>query len=196
MTDLCSNQLTLQWNQRKEAGLQAMNEANFVHAENLYSDALRCAKSFGENDLRVVQSHMLLADARMAQQKWAEAESSLREALQILKRSQWHEHPDIASIHLTLGRLYYMQGHMDVARIQARKSYELCEFLFGPEHALLVPPLILLGEIDCLEERWDRGWETVLRARSLLETHPDACGEDEQQRLQASYERIRKAVSS
>lgn len=184
MEDFCSNHVTLLWNQSKEAGILALNEERWEEAEAHFREALQHARSLGSHDPRVVLSLNNLALSCTRQEHWADAENHYREALSILKKTQWHEHPDIATVYLNLGSLYQQQGRLNEAIVNTRRCYDLREFMYGPTHSSLARPLAQLGSLYLAAGgHLHQAMEVCVRALSIMEADPDCVDPGDYEKL-------------
>ncbi len=86
------------WEEYNDAGREAMEQARYAEAEELYLAALKEAESFGGQDTRLVRPLNDLAELYRVQGKYAEAEPLFQRSLAIREKALGREHPHVAII--------------------------------------------------------------------------------------------------
>ncbi len=84
------------WESNEDAGLEALEQGQYLEAEELLLAALKQAEKFGDQDTRLVTSLNNLANLYRAQGKHSEVEPLLQRALAIYEKTLGPEHPYVA----------------------------------------------------------------------------------------------------
>jgi len=86
------------WEEYNDAGLEAIEQARYAEAEELYLAALKEAESFGEQDTRLATTLNGLALLYTAYGLYAEAEPLYHRAVAIGEKALGPEHPYVATV--------------------------------------------------------------------------------------------------
>ena len=122
------------WESYYEAGLEALEQARYAEAEDLFLAALEEAEKFGEQDPRLAMSLNNLALLYEDQGKNAEAGPLHERALVIYEKALGPEHPLVATSLNNLAELYRTQGKYAEAEPLYQRSLAIAEKALGPEH--------------------------------------------------------------
>jgi CHAT domain-containing protein len=110
---------------------------------------------FGEEHPRVAISIYNLANVYESQGRYTEAESLLRQALEMNQRLLGEQHPIIATNLNQLANVYESQGRYTEAESLIRQALELRKRLFGEEHPDVATSLHSLALVYKIQGKYD-----------------------------------------
>ena len=117
------------WNEKFEAGCRSFQCGQFSEAETLFNDALVCIKDAKKQDPRLFSTLVCLGACYRAQERFAEAEKSLRQAIEYRNDDKNFNANDTAFAYKELASCLYEAGkcdEVDVPIQTALKIYEHC----------------------------------------------------------------------
>ncbi len=109
------------WRKYNQAGIAAYRQGNYAEAVKQFEAALKEAKGFGEDDVRLATSLNNLAELYRVQGQYAKAEPLYKRSLAIREKALGPEHPDVAQSLNNLAELYRTQGkYAEAGKLEAR----------------------------------------------------------------------------
>lgn len=125
------------------AGLR-LRQGRAVEAETLYRRAIAIDQK--ADSLALAQDLAGLGIALWGQQKYPQAEASMRQSLSIQQTRLGPSHPDLASVQNNLGALYWTQGRYSEALELYDRTRKIFEKTLDPMHPNMGSVLNNLGE--------------------------------------------------
>ncbi len=114
------------WAETAKAAKAAYNEAKFAQAEKLYQQALECAETFGEGDIRLTASLRNLATCLMGQTNKSDEIVRLLLREQKIMSSLGEDFPGRLDGMVLLGRAYYHANKNEEAEKCFARALSLC----------------------------------------------------------------------
>lgn len=155
-----------------EVQIVDMEPGTWSQCERVLPHALQCAKHAGPCEQANTELATLLFNAGIyltARAQYQEAETVLRQGLQIREQVLGSEHPDVASVLNACGTLSHLQGKNMQAQQWYQRALHIQEHCFGAEHPDVARSLNNLG-IAYLEQGMYTEAEPILkRALHILE---------------------------
>lgn len=157
------------WVSYNTAGTRALSQGRVADAEKLYIAAVKEAKAFGANDLRLAASLNNLGVLYVKQQQYERADELYLRALAIRRTVLGDAHPQVAQSLANRAYLLQLRGDQEEAETLYRRAIAITEGSLGPQHPSLLSTLDNYAE---LLRGLDRGVEAEgleARARAIRE---------------------------
>lgn len=160
------------------ADIQVRLHDDFAQAERHYRYSLETSEAaFGSNDPRIGRLLSGLAQLYLAEQRSAEADALLRQALQIFERSGQHE-LEIARILQKIGGIANEEGRLKEARALFERSLETIGSMSGGDRPDAAESWAGLAHAHYVERRYDEAARLLerglaIREKALGPLHPD-----------------------
>ncbi len=132
--DMTLAEAAASWQRHSFAGMVAMLQSHYSKAENEFEVALTAAEVFGPQDPRFATGLNNLGTVYLAQDRYAEAEPLLQQALELKEQVLGPEHPSVYRGLVNLAVVYQSQGKYTEAEPLYQRSLEISERIVGPEH--------------------------------------------------------------
>jgi tetratricopeptide (TPR) repeat protein len=170
------------WKALFEAGGEAYRRANYIEAEREFAAAVKEAEAFGENDPRLPESLLGLAQSYRQQGRWGRAERLCLRAQPLLEKLHGHSDVKVARCLNERARIYHCLGLIDEAENLARRALGISEKALGKDHpdtAAAVETLAALGRAyERFEGQGVFGIEYLPVRQRTLEVREKALGKE------------------
>ena len=141
------DQIAERWETQNEAGRRFFGRGDFARAEQAFAAAIREAEQLGAGDLRLATSLANLAQLKLRQRNYDEAERLFRRSLEIRESALGHDHASLVQTLNGLAAVYYARGDVDTAEPLFRRALSIIERRLGAQHPDILTSLNSLARI-------------------------------------------------
>lgn len=135
------------WDKDNNAGQQALEQGKYADAERLFLAAVQEIQPSPAQDLRLPSTLSNLGLAYLLQSKLADAEKTLRHAIDLAEAAKGRNEPLIALSEDNLVQVYLREGAMEKAISSCKHALEVREANLGSENADVATNLTNLGTL-------------------------------------------------
>jgi len=145
----------------------------FAEAEPALVEAVATARAAGLDDDRMRDALLAMGDLCNSTKRYAEAERSFLECIEITARRHGEGHIDVAQTRAKLGKLYRRTGDYEAAEKVLREAIRALSGAYGSDHNDVLLPQVTLGRVLLATKRAPEA-ERILRpvVRKLRAFHP------------------------
>jgi tetratricopeptide (TPR) repeat protein len=140
-------QIAERWETQNEAGRRFFGKGDFARAEQAFAAAVREAEQLGAGDLRLATSLANLAQLKLRQRNYDEADRLFRRSLQIREAALGHDHASLVQTVNGLAAVCYARGDIDAAEPLFQRALSITERRLGAQHPDIVISLNSLARI-------------------------------------------------
>jgi tetratricopeptide (TPR) repeat protein len=140
-------QIAERWETQNEAGRRFYGRGDFARAEQAFAAAIREAEQLGPGDLRLATSLANLAQLKLRQRNFDEADRLFRRSLQIREAALGTDHASLVQTVNGLAAVCYARGDLDSAEPLFRRALSITERRLGAQHPDIVTSLNSLARI-------------------------------------------------
>jgi tetratricopeptide (TPR) repeat protein len=141
------DQIAERWETQNEAGRRFFGKGDFARAEQAFAAAIREAEQLGAGDLRLATSVANLAQLKLRQRHYDEAERLFRRSLQIREAALGPDHASLVQTVNGLAAVCYARGDVDAAEPLFQRALSITERRLGAQHPDIVTSLNSLARI-------------------------------------------------
>lgn len=135
------------WETQNESGRRFFGKGDLARAEQAFVAAIREAEQLGAGDLRLATSLANLAQLKLRQRDYDEAERLFLRSLQIREATLGHDHASLVQTINGLATVHYARGETDAAEPLFLRALSITERRLGPQHPDIVTSLNSLARI-------------------------------------------------
>src|SRR5688572_23723424 len=140
-------QIVERWETQNEAGRRFFGKGDFARAEQAFVAAIREAEQLGAADLRLATSLANLAQLKLRQRKYDDADRLFRRSLQIRESTLGPDHASLVQTVNGLAAVCYARGDIDAAEPLFQRALSITERRLGAQHPDIVTSLNSLARI-------------------------------------------------
>src|SRR5919108_276243 len=140
-------QIAERWETQNEAGRRFYGRGDFARAEQAFAAAIREAEQLGPGDLRLATSLANLAQLKLRQRNYDEADRLFSRSLQIREAALGTDHASLVQTVNGLAAVSYARGDLDAAEPLFRRALSITERRLGAQHPDIVTSLNSLARI-------------------------------------------------
>ncbi|HJU67567.1 MAG TPA: tetratricopeptide repeat protein [Gemmatimonadaceae bacterium] len=141
------DQIVERWETQNEAGRRFFGRGDFARAEQAFAAAIREAEQLGAADLRLATSLANLAQLKLRQKNYDEADRLFRRSLQIRESALGPDHASLVQTVNGLAAVCYARGDIDAAEPLFQRALAITERRLGAQHPDIVTSLNSLARI-------------------------------------------------
>lgn len=162
------------WKELNTSGVNALYQADFVHAENFLSAALALVENEESRQIEFSTSLVNFGSLYQQQGKFTEAESQYLRAKVIREKLFGQDHPMFGQCLNNLATLYDEQGKYDEAETLYLKALKIDEKNLGPNHIDVAKDLNNLAVLYRMQARYSNAEALYQRVIAIVQQSPDA----------------------
>ncbi len=173
------DQIVERWETQNEAGRRFFGRGDFARAEQAFAAAIREAEQLGAADLRLATSLANLAQLKLRQKNYDEADRLFRRSLQIRESALGPDHASLVQTVNGLAAVCYARGDIDAAEPLFQRALTITERRLGAQHPDIVTSLNSLARIAFKRNDYGAAGPLLERLLVLKEStvgpdHPEA----------------------
>ena len=179
-----------EWSRRIQELRKAGKQADAIALAEEYREKVK--EGYGSEHPRYAIVLKALANILQNTDRIEEAESLMRQALEIDEKSFGPEHPDVADDLRELGVIQRNANRTEEAEALLRRSLAIEEKNFGPQDPRLIPTLTELALFLSINEQIAEARQVFFRILSIRQpveavaTAKDLCNSERQQRIDSA----------
>jgi tetratricopeptide (TPR) repeat protein len=179
-----------EWSRRIQELRKAGKQADAIALAEAYREKVK--EGYGSEHPRYATVLKVLANILQNTDRIEEAESLMRQALEIDEKSFGPEHPDVADDLRELGVIQRNANRAEEAEALLRRSLAIEEKNFGPQDPRLIPTLTELALFLSINEQIAEARQVFFRILSIRQpveavaTAKDPCNSERQQRIDSA----------
>jgi tetratricopeptide (TPR) repeat protein len=172
-------QIAERWETQNEAGRRFYGRGDFARAEQAFAAAIREAEQLGPGDLRLATSLANLAQLKLRQRNYDEADRLFSRSLQIREAALGTDHASLVQTVNGLAAVSYARGDLDAAEPLFRRALSITERRLGAQHPDIVTSLNSLARIAFKRNDYAAAGPLlerllILKESSLGPDHPES----------------------
>src|SRR5687768_14236639 len=172
-------QIVERWETQNEAGRRFFGRGDFARAEQAFAAAIREAEQLGAADLRLATSLANLAQLKLRQRKYDDADRLFRRSLQIRESTLGPDHASLVQTVNGLAAVCYARGDIDAAEPLFQRALSITERRLGAQHPDIVTSLNSLARIAFKRNDYSAAGPLLERLLVMKEStvgpdHPEA----------------------
>ena len=173
------DQIVERWETQNEAGRRFFGRGDFARAEQAFAAAIREAEQLGAADLRLATSLANLAQLKLRQKNYDEADRLFRRSLQIRESALGPDHASLVQTVNGLAAVCYARGDIDAAEPLFQRALSITERRLGAQHPDIVTSLNSLARIAFKRNDYSAAGPLLERLLVMKEStvgpdHPEA----------------------
>jgi len=151
------------WSHCRQMAMKAQEEGNLPQAELMWLASLSEAKSFHPHDPRLLVSVENLANLYASQNRFDEAETYAKQAVEISAQAFGNDHPNLARCLNNLAGIYYQQGRYTEAEPLSRRLLAIFEKNYPQDHTDVVMSTINLAMLYHVQGKYELAERLYIR---------------------------------
>ncbi|MCC7530708.1 MAG: tetratricopeptide repeat protein [Candidatus Melainabacteria bacterium] len=155
------------WSQYRQLAMKAQEEGNLSQAESMWLASLGEAKSFHLHDPRLLVSVESLAGLYASLERFDQAESFSKQAVDIAFQAFGNDHPNLARCLNNLAGIYYQQGRYAEAEPVSRRLLAIYEKNYPADHPDVIMATINLAMLYHVQGKYKLAERLYIRVISL-----------------------------
>jgi tetratricopeptide (TPR) repeat protein len=126
------------WSHYRQMAMKAQEEGNLQQAEFMWLASLSEAKSFHPHDPRLLVSVENLSNLYVSLQRFDQAETFARQAVDIASKAFGNDHPNLARCLNNLAGIFYLQARYEEAEPISRRLLSIYEKNYPQDHCEVI----------------------------------------------------------